>query len=44
MAGMARAATKLSTEEELYAVAMRALMRRAHSVHQMRVLLERRTA
>jgi regulatory protein len=41
---MARAARKLSTEEELYSAAMRALMRRAHSVHQMRVLLERRAA
>jgi regulatory protein len=41
---MARAANKVSTEEELHAVAMRALIRRAHSVHQMRVLLERRAA
>jgi regulatory protein len=39
---MARAPRKSSTEDELYAAAMRALMRRAHSVHQMRVLLERR--
>jgi regulatory protein len=41
---MARAPSKLSTEGDLYAVAMRALMRRAHSVHQMRLLLERRAA
>jgi len=41
---MPRAPGKLSTEEELYAAAMRALMRRAHSVHQMRVLLEKRAA
>jgi len=33
---------KLDTEEELYAAALRALMRRAHSVHEMRELLERR--
>lgn len=33
---------KLATEEELYAAALRALMRRAHSVHEMRKLLERR--
>ena len=33
---------KLGTEAELYAVALRALMRRAHSVHEMRELLERR--
>lgn len=33
---------KLATEAELYAVALRALMRRAHSVHEMRELLERR--
>ena len=33
---------KLDTEEALYAAALRALMRRAHSVHEMRVLLERR--
>jgi regulatory protein len=33
---------KFDTEEELYAAALRALMRRAHSVHEMRELLERR--
>jgi len=33
---------KLGTEEELYAAALRALMRRAHSVYEMRTLLERR--
>jgi regulatory protein len=42
MTGMVRRAAKLCTEAELHGVAMRALMRRAHSVHQMRVLLERR--
>jgi len=35
-------AKKLATENELYAAALRALMRRAHSVHEMRELLERR--
>jgi regulatory protein len=43
MSGM-HAPRKVSTEAELHAIAMRALMRRAHSVHQMRVLLERRAA
>jgi regulatory protein len=33
---------KLSTEQELYAAALRALMRRAHSIHEMREYLERR--
>jgi regulatory protein len=33
---------KLATENELYAAALRALMRRAHSVHEMRELLGRR--
>ncbi len=33
---------KLATEAQLYAVALRALMRRAHSIHEMRQLLERR--
>ncbi len=33
---------KLVTEEQLYAAALRALMRRAHSVHEMRQVLERR--
>jgi regulatory protein len=33
----------LETESELYAVALRALMRRAHSVREMQKLLERRT-
>jgi regulatory protein len=33
---------KLSTEQELYASALRALMRRAHSIHEMRVYLNRR--
>ncbi len=32
----------LCTEEELYTTALRALMRRAHSVHEMRAYLERR--
>ena len=34
---------KLSTEDELYDVALRALMRRAHSVHEMQQKLARRT-
>jgi len=33
----------LETEEELYEVAVRALMRRAHSVHEMKRKLERRS-
>ncbi len=33
---------KLSTEAELYTAALEALARRAHSVHEMRVRLERR--
>ena len=39
-----RVPRKLATEAQLYAAALRALMRRAHSVHQMRELLERRAA
>jgi regulatory protein len=34
---------KLDTEAELYDVALRALMRRAHSVHEMKQKLERRS-
>jgi len=34
---------ELATEPELYTAALRALMRRAHSVHEMRALLERRS-
>jgi regulatory protein len=34
---------ELATEAELYTAALRALMRRAHSVHEMRVFLERRS-
>ena len=34
---------QLETEEEMYDVALRALMRRAHSVHEMKKKLERRT-
>src|SRR6266481_8805557 len=34
---------KLDTEEELYDVALQALMRRAHSVHEMKQKLARRT-
>src|SRR5258708_29778831 len=34
---------KLATEDELYDVALRALMRRAHSVHEMKQKLARRT-
>jgi regulatory protein len=33
---------KLATDEQLYASAVRALMRRGHSIHEMRVYLERR--
>ena len=33
---------KLSTEQEIYALALRALMRRAYSVHDMREYLDRR--
>lgn len=33
---------KLSTEQELYTSALRALMRRAHSIHEMREYLDRR--
>lgn len=33
---------KFSTEEELYAAALRALMRRAYSIHQMKAYLEQR--
>ena len=35
---------KLDSEQQLHAVALRALMRRAHSVYEMRMLLERRAA
>jgi len=34
---------KASTEPELYALSLRALMRRAHSIHEMREYLGRRT-
>jgi regulatory protein len=34
---------QLASSQELYASALRALMRRAHSIHEMRVYLERRT-
>jgi regulatory protein len=34
---------QLETESELYDAALRALMRRAHSVHEMKKVLERRT-
>jgi len=33
---------RLETEQELYSAALRALMRRAHSIHEMRAYLERR--
>jgi regulatory protein len=39
-----RAPRKLATEELLHTAAMRALMRRAHSVYEMRKALERRAA
>jgi regulatory protein len=34
---------KLTTEQEIYAYALRGLMRRAHSIHEMREYLERRS-
>lgn len=40
---MFRAPRKLESEPELYETAVRALMRRAHSVHEMTKSLERRT-
>lgn len=39
---MFRAGRKLDTEADLYNAALRALMRRAHSVHEMKKSLERR--
>ena len=39
---MFRKARKLASEEDLYAAGLRALMRRAHSVYEMRQALERR--
>jgi regulatory protein len=41
---MGRTPRLLTTEADLYAAALRALMRRAHSVHEMRLLLERKAA
>ena len=41
---MYRSPRKLETEEQLYASAMRALMRRAHSVYEMKQALGRRAA
>jgi SOS response regulatory protein OraA/RecX len=41
-ASVRSSARKLSTEQELYASALGALMRRAHSIHEMRQYLERR--
>ena len=41
---MYRSPRKLETEEQLYASAMRALMRRAHSVYEMKQTLGRRAA
>jgi regulatory protein len=40
---MFRAPLKLESEPELYELAVRALMRRAHSVHEMKKSLERRS-
>lgn len=40
---MFRAPRKLESEPELYEMAVRALMRRAHSVHEMKKALERRS-
>jgi regulatory protein len=42
LSSMARLPRKLSSEEQLYTSALRALMRRAHSVYEMRTYLERR--
>ena len=44
LASMRPAPRKLATEEQLYTAALRALMRRAHSVYEMRQVLERRAA
>ena len=41
---MARRPRQIPTEEELYAAAITALARRAHSVHEMRQYLDRRAA
>ena len=38
-----RTPRQLDSEEALYPVALRALMRRAHSIYEMRQVLERRT-
>jgi len=40
---MRSAPRKLETEQELYSAALRALMRRAHSIHEMREYLTRRS-
>jgi regulatory protein len=40
---MRAAPKKVSTEQDLYAVALRGLMRRAHSIHEMKEYLSRRT-
>ena len=40
---MFRPGRRLETEEELYDAALRALMRRAHSIHEMKQKLSRRT-
>lgn len=40
---MRAAPKKVSTEQDLYAVALRGLMRRAHSIHEMKEYLARRT-
>jgi regulatory protein len=42
LSAMRSSPRKLETEEELYAAALRALMRRAHSIHEMRGYLARR--
>ncbi len=39
---MRRTPRKLASEDQLYAAALRALMRRAHSIYEMRQALERR--
>jgi regulatory protein len=40
---MRAAPKRVSTEQDLYAVALRGLMRRAHSIHEMKEYLARRT-
>ena len=43
LSGVGAATKKISDEQELYAAALRALMRRAHSIHEMKESLARRS-